>query len=202
MIYVDGFRQPAKVAGCRPARWSHLLADDREELHAFAALIGMKREWFQDHPVRWHYDVTDTRRRQAITLGAREITFREVAAIMESRRSQGRKAEAMPDYTAAAALAAKLMDEFGWSKDAVRSCNFEMDEKPDGPHCVGRAVNIATDRLGLPFEPAHTLLASRIRAEYPEFTAAGADVDVIAEWNNHPAVSRGDVDRLLATIAS
>jgi hypothetical protein len=109
--------------------------------------------------------------------------------------------ESTAGYAAAAALAVSLMDEFGWSKDAIRSCNFEMDAKPDGPHCVGRAVNIATDRLGLPFEPTHTLLAEKIRAEYPYFASLDADVDVIAEWNNHPATTREDVDALLAGVA-
>lgn len=86
MIYVDGFRQLARVGRCRPARWSHLLADDRDELHDFAAHLGLKREWFQDHPVRWHYDVTDTARRHAITLGAVEVTAREVASLLQARR--------------------------------------------------------------------------------------------------------------------
>jgi hypothetical protein len=87
VIYVDDYRAPARVGRCRPARWSHLVADQREELHAFAALLGLKREWFQDHPVRWHYDVTDTVRRHALAFGAQEITTRELAALMAHRRN-------------------------------------------------------------------------------------------------------------------
>lgn len=106
------------------------------------------------------------------------------------------------DYAAVASLAASYMDRYGWSQDAVRTCGFEMDVKTSGPHCVGRAVNLAADELRLPFWPIHAFLASRIRARYPDFTLAGSDVDVIAEWNNHPAVTREDVNALLAEIAN
>lgn len=30
-----------------PARWSHLMADTDEELHRFAASIGLRRSWAQ-----------------------------------------------------------------------------------------------------------------------------------------------------------
>jgi hypothetical protein len=108
----------------------------------------------------------------------------------------------MADYTDVASLAADYMNRFGWSKDAVRSCSFEMDQKPNGPHCVGRAVNLAADALGLPFAPLHEFLASKIREEYPEFALAGSEVDVIAEWNNHPVITREDVNALLAEVAA
>lgn len=67
-IYVDPLHEFAKVLGYKgqhasqAARvgarhghlWCHLFSDsaDCEELHAFARLLGMKREWFQ----RDHYD--------------------------------------------------------------------------------------------------------------------------------------------------
>jgi Protein of unknown function (DUF4031) len=53
-VYVDDWRQAAKV-GRLNARWSHLTVgpfDDPEELHAFAARIGLRRSWFQDKPWR------------------------------------------------------------------------------------------------------------------------------------------------------
>jgi hypothetical protein len=69
-VYVDDMRLPARVGQLR-ARWSHLTADTKTELHAFAARIGLRRSWFQDKPHGlWHYDVTDTKRRQAIAAGA------------------------------------------------------------------------------------------------------------------------------------
>jgi len=45
-VYVDDARIPARV-GPISARWSHLFADSQDELHAFAAGIGLKQSWFQ-----------------------------------------------------------------------------------------------------------------------------------------------------------
>ena len=53
---------------------SHLTADTVEELHAFAAGIGMKSEWFQDHRVP-HYDVSKAKRLEAIASGATPVKF-------------------------------------------------------------------------------------------------------------------------------
>jgi Protein of unknown function (DUF4031) len=79
-VYVDDWRQPARV-GRITARWSHLTVgpyDDLAELHRFAASIGLRRSWFQDKPWPYaHYDVTDAKRRAAITAGAVSITWRE-----------------------------------------------------------------------------------------------------------------------------
>lgn len=51
----------------------HMQADTPEELHAFAARLGLKREWFQDRPgrpERSHYDLTASKRDLALRLGA------------------------------------------------------------------------------------------------------------------------------------
>lgn len=77
-------------------RWSgggHMQADTVDELHAFAARLGLKRSWFQTKPGRPehdHYDLTASKRRKAIELGAtaeswRDAALRHVAAI-EARR--------------------------------------------------------------------------------------------------------------------
>lgn len=113
----------------------------------------------------------------------------------------GNLMENTADYTAIAALAAGYLDRCGWSKDAIRSCNFEMDNVA-GPHCVGRAVNLAADDLGMSFDPVHEFLAAKIRVRYPDYAAVDSNVDVIAEWNNHPAVTRVDVDALLVEMAT
>jgi hypothetical protein len=91
-VYVDDWRQPARV-GRLDARWSHLTADTPEELHAFAARLGLKRAWFQDRPLgRWHYDVTDSKRQRALRLGAVEVPWRESAEVWarEGREGRGR----------------------------------------------------------------------------------------------------------------
>jgi hypothetical protein len=51
----------------------HLQADGVEELHAFAAELGLQRRWFQHRPGRPdrdHYDLTAEGRRRALALGA------------------------------------------------------------------------------------------------------------------------------------
>lgn len=57
----------------------HLVSDTSvEELHIFAARIGMKRAWFQDHRFP-HYDVLSKwRRLKAMSLGAEIVTSREI----------------------------------------------------------------------------------------------------------------------------
>lgn len=79
-VYVDDAFIPATVMyRGRPlrSRWCHLTADTDEELHAFAASIGLRREWFQPNerrPEANHYDVTVERRHRAIKAGAIEET--------------------------------------------------------------------------------------------------------------------------------
>lgn len=99
-VYVDDARIPATVGRTR-ARWSHLTADTPEELHAFAQLVGLQRSWFQDRcktrcaPVgqpcpHWHYDVTESVRARAVTLGAQEIDRRTLGVLISARRAESR----------------------------------------------------------------------------------------------------------------
>lgn len=66
-VYVD-----EAIFPWRGKKWCHLWADTVEELHAFAAKLGLKRSWFQCPPkASWeHYDVSEGMRWQAIRLGA------------------------------------------------------------------------------------------------------------------------------------
>jgi Protein of unknown function (DUF4031) len=72
-------------------RWSgggHMQADTLDELHAFAARIGMRRVWFQEKPGRPendHYDLTRVTRELTIALGA----------VTEDRRSGTRRRQAI-----------------------------------------------------------------------------------------------------------
>jgi hypothetical protein len=54
---------------------------DLEELHAFAARIGLKRAWFQNHARCAHYDLTPGRREAAVGKGAVEVSPREAVEI-------------------------------------------------------------------------------------------------------------------------
>lgn len=80
-VYVDDWRQQAKI-GRHNARWSHMFSDaSDEELHAFAERLGLRRSYFQkaDDPIqlRRHYDVTENIRVKALALGAKAITWRD-----------------------------------------------------------------------------------------------------------------------------
>lgn len=90
-VYVDDMRRQAKVGNCRAnARWSHLMADTSEELAEFAARLGLKPAWLQ-HPGthREHYDVTDTRRAEALKIGAQSISYpRGTGKILAAKRAR------------------------------------------------------------------------------------------------------------------
>jgi hypothetical protein len=50
--------------------WCHMVADTPDELHKFAARIGLKRVWFQSQSIYPHYDVTLAVRVKALQMGA------------------------------------------------------------------------------------------------------------------------------------
>jgi len=63
-VYVDSANIRATV-GRLSSTWCHLTADTKDELHEFAARIGLRRSWFQDDnpvpgkikmPGGWHYE--------------------------------------------------------------------------------------------------------------------------------------------------
>src|SRR3546814_18245076 len=64
-VYVDD-----AVTLWRGHRWAHLMADTLDELHDFAARLGIPRRAFQDKTSGAHYDVTAQLRERAIALGA------------------------------------------------------------------------------------------------------------------------------------
>lgn len=77
MILVDELRA---YPNCRlPIKsWCHMMTDDLteaglEELHATAAAIGLRREWFQRRPTLPHYDLIPCRRVLALALGAVQV---------------------------------------------------------------------------------------------------------------------------------
>jgi hypothetical protein len=77
MIYIDDLFEWGKRGS-----WCHMVTDGNlEELHTFAAKIGLKRCWYQSqsHP---HYDLRPSKRDLAIKNGAETITGRQLVEIM------------------------------------------------------------------------------------------------------------------------
>ena len=81
MLYVDHARIPYGRM-----LMSHLMADTPEELREIAEKLKMER-WIQ-HPgtPKEHLDLSESKRQEAIRMGAASVTGRQLAAIIRSRR--------------------------------------------------------------------------------------------------------------------
>lgn len=92
-VYVDDMRMQATVPnGARSVsgRWSHLMADDEDELVDFAVnKLGMRPHWIQ-HPGTpdVHFDVVESRRTRALALGAVSLPCRSDAWVEFFERSR------------------------------------------------------------------------------------------------------------------
>jgi Protein of unknown function (DUF4031) len=69
-------------------KWCHLMADDTDELHRFAAGLGVRRSSYQGPPRTSapHYDLTAFERRRAIALGARPVSREGIVAVLRRVR--------------------------------------------------------------------------------------------------------------------
>jgi hypothetical protein len=76
-VYVDPLLPVHSRANWRWETSCHLMADTIEELHAFAASIGIERRWFQTRPDFPHYDLSPDHRARAVELGAVGCSRRE-----------------------------------------------------------------------------------------------------------------------------
>src|SRR6266702_620449 len=92
-VYADCACLPAEV-GRHDGLWSHLTADTEAELHAVAAMLGLRRSYFQPGKpldgrpsVAWHYEVTEGKRRQALSMGAQEIELDRWHEVLGHRRA-------------------------------------------------------------------------------------------------------------------
>lgn len=77
-VYVDEIRPWPTLVRCFRRGSCHLTADTTEELHSFADRLDLRCAWFQpqSHP---HYDLTPSKREQAIQLGALFVSGKEQA---------------------------------------------------------------------------------------------------------------------------
>jgi hypothetical protein len=79
---------PPNWPGPRGLLWSHLVSDSStEELHAFAALLGVPPRAFD----RDHYDVPETVYERAVALGAEAVSSRELVARLTAAGLRRRK---------------------------------------------------------------------------------------------------------------
>jgi hypothetical protein len=84
-VYVD-----AAIWHWAGRRWCHLLADDTDQLHRFAALLGITRASFQEPPkvATPHYDLTAFERSRALTLGAIPCDRQQMVIVKRRLQSQ------------------------------------------------------------------------------------------------------------------
>lgn len=129
----------------RGRRWCHLASDtSHEELHAFAAQLGIARRHFQGD----HYDVPEELRGTAVTLGAVEVAGRDLVAAL--RRNGLRRPGAR--LQAAAAYA-----KWSYPPDSARRSPSPVSHTPDA------AVTSPMTAAGTPSASpaaAHTAAAS------------------------------------------
>jgi hypothetical protein len=71
-------------------KWCHLLADDLDELHRFAARLGIARSSYQGPPRTKspHYDITGFERQRAIRLGAVTCSRQEIVLVVRRLRDE------------------------------------------------------------------------------------------------------------------
>ena len=83
-VYVDKYPEWIAPAVSYWGGGGHLFGTDLEELHQFARLIGIKREWYQyvGFP---HYDLTRNKRSLAIMKGAKRIRSEEHTSELQSQ---------------------------------------------------------------------------------------------------------------------
>ncbi|WP_458071293.1 DUF4031 domain-containing protein [Rhodanobacter sp. BL-MT-08] len=88
-VYVDSLHNYGWVVRGEVTPSCHMFSDEIDlfELHAIAARIGMRREWFQDKLAAPHYDLGPDFREAAIHAGAVAVDRRRAALIWRARRA-------------------------------------------------------------------------------------------------------------------
>jgi len=87
-VYVDILMEFGWILRGRPTKSCHMFSPNLDELHDLARRIGMKRLWFQEHGGIPHYDLTPSKRAEAIAAGAVEVDHRELVEFMRIIHAQ------------------------------------------------------------------------------------------------------------------
>jgi len=196
-VYVDDAHIPATVRN-GPARhtstWCHLFADTPGELHAFAARLGLRRSWFQPGPARgdgspspyWHYDLTAGKRRQALRLGARAVTWHQAIQIIRDRDAQAERTNLADQASHAAGLAYRAGDYVKASRLLALAHRADPARAALWVERVGRVHAAARARAAEVAGPSDPRPLDQIIAARCEAAGIGADdpaVQFIACWN-------------------
>jgi len=86
MVYIDNFN-----AGYGRMKMCHMIADTTEELLNMVRSIGVQTKWIQ-YPgtANEHFDICLSKKAKALTLGAKEIGFRDYATMVCNREQTGK----------------------------------------------------------------------------------------------------------------
>jgi hypothetical protein len=82
-VYVD-----EAIWSWKGRKWCHLMADEVDELHAFAFRLGLQLSSYQGPPRTSapHYDITGFERNRAIRFGATPVGRREIVQLFRKVR--------------------------------------------------------------------------------------------------------------------
>ena len=93
LVYVDN-----AFVERRGRQWCHLLADSTEELHEFAAAVGLSRQAFHRAARIPHYDITAKQRLLMLSKGVQSITVRQGIFLTRHLALPKLAAHAQSDY--------------------------------------------------------------------------------------------------------
>ena len=81
-VYVDDMQAPfGRMKMC------HMMADTTDELLEMADAIGVSRKWLQCAGTPYeHFDVAMSKRRLAVSLGAVEVSRRDLGELLRTKR--------------------------------------------------------------------------------------------------------------------
>lgn len=84
-VYVD-----EAIWNWQGMRWAHLIADGEDELHRFAAELGISRLVYQGPPktAHPHYDITAFERRRAVARGAILCMREEIVVVLRRLKTR------------------------------------------------------------------------------------------------------------------
>lgn len=99
-VFVDDMMDCAPNANWKYSRNCHLFVEpetDPEVLHVFAESIGLRRNWFQSGGTMPHYDLTASKRKQAVRRGAEEADNEHVVRCIRAWRKHRKGAASGKD---------------------------------------------------------------------------------------------------------